>query len=99
MLREFLDDKRSSEEGKAEVVDARTDKEAGESRGTPPSRKAPDTEKLKKAIIQVTHKGSPAHLILTRRPPAEGYAQLKYDDGSEMQANLAEVALVALVEG
>jgi ParB family chromosome partitioning protein len=39
-------------------------------------------------------------LILTKRPPAEGFAWLKYDDdGHEVEANLAEVQLVALVEG
>ena len=98
MLREFLDDKRSGDEGNANV-DNGIDKEPGQRHGTAKTHQMPDPEKLKKAIIQVTHKGRPAHLILTRRPPAEGHAWLKYDDGDEMQANLAEVTLVALVEG
>ncbi len=58
----------------------------------------PDT--IKKAIIQVQHDERPARILLTRRPPAEGFAWLKYDDdGSEFEANLMEVKLVAVVEG
>ena len=46
------------------------------------------------------HDGRPARLILNRRPPAEGYAWLKYeDDGQEFEADLAKVQLVALLEG
>ena len=42
----------------------------------------------------------PARLILNRRPPAEGFAWLKYeDDGHEFEANLSSVTLVALLEG
>ncbi|WP_370660099.1 transcriptional repressor KorB C-terminal beta-barrel domain-containing protein [Massilia psychrophila] len=38
--------------------------------------------------------------MLTRRPPAEGYAWLKYgDDGKEFEASLADVRLVAVLEG
>ncbi|MFX9031540.1 transcriptional repressor KorB C-terminal beta-barrel domain-containing protein, partial [Acinetobacter baumannii] len=40
--------------------------------------KEPDPDKLKKAIIQVKHDDRPARLILNRRPPAEGWAWLKY---------------------
>ena len=61
---------------------------------------ATPSEKLKKAIIQVEHDGRPARLILTRRPPAEGYAWMKYeDDGAEFEASLSDVTLVALLEG
>ncbi|HHW3010610.1 TPA: transcriptional repressor KorB C-terminal beta-barrel domain-containing protein, partial [Pseudomonas aeruginosa] len=42
----------------------------------------------------------PARLILNRRPPAEGWAWLKYeDDGQEFEADLGTVQLVALLEG
>jgi len=59
-----------------------------------------DPMKLKKAILQVEHDGRPARLMLTKRPPAEGYAWLKYeDDGREFEASLADVRLVALLEG
>lgn len=57
-------------------------------------------DKLKKAIIQVKHDDRPARLILNRRPPAEGWAWLKYDDdGHEFEADLSNVQLVALLEG
>jgi ParB family chromosome partitioning protein len=57
-------------------------------------------ETPKKAIVQVEHDGRPARIILNRRPPAEGFAWLKYeDDGQEFEANLAQVKLVALLEG
>jgi ParB family chromosome partitioning protein len=58
-----------------------------------------DPDKLKKAIIQVKHKGRTARLILDRRPPSQGSAWLQYDDGQVAQAKLANVHLVALVEG
>ena len=60
----------------------------------------PASGKLKKAIIQVKHDDRPARLILNRRPQAEGWAWLKYeDDGHEFEADLATVQLVALLEG
>jgi ParB family chromosome partitioning protein len=105
LLREFLDEKRRSEDGErdADTIDAfsgQADGEVNKAQGTTGTEKAVDSERLKKAIVQVTHEGRPARLILTRRPPAEGYAWLKYDDdGHELQANLTEVSLVALVEG
>ena len=62
--------------------------------------KEADPDKLKKAIIQVKHDDRPARLILNRRPPAEGWAWLKYeDDGQEFEADLGTVQLVALLEG
>ena len=64
------------------------------------SPKEASPEKLKKTIVQVRHDDRPARLILNRRPPAAGYALLKYeDDGQEFMADLSQVQLVALVEG
>jgi ParB family chromosome partitioning protein len=112
LLHEFLEDKRMHDAG--EVNDSntvaappgKTDAETGESEQ---DQKSPDTkkivkiddpEKLKKAIIHVNHDGRLARLILTRRPPAEGWAWLKYeDDGHEFEAELTTVQLVALLEG
>lgn len=109
LLREFLDEKRKSEQGDRDpdTVDLETgmtDNEAGnQGQGNEPKKdkeKEADPEKLKKAIIQVEHDGRPARLILTRRPPADGYAWLKYDDdGAEFEASLADVKLMALIEG
>ncbi|MNE51833.1 Transcriptional repressor protein KorB [compost metagenome] len=58
------------------------------------------SDKLKKAIVHVRHNDRTAHLMLDRRPPAEGFAWLKYtDDGAEFEASLKSVTLVALLEG
>ena len=55
---------------------------------------------LRRCRSQVQHNERPARLILNRRPPAEGFAWLKYeDDGQEFEANLSSVTLVALLEG
>ncbi|MEX3547646.1 MAG: ParB/RepB/Spo0J family partition protein [Burkholderia sp.] len=109
LLREFLDDKRKheGEERDPNTVDAltgKTDAEAGDgeqdSGSDSKKEKEHDPDKLKKAIIQVQHDDRPARLILNRRPPADGWAWLKYeDDGQEFEADLAKVRLVALMEG
>ena len=103
LLREFLDDKRKHEEQDddegGEGADGGSDGPDGKD-AKKKNAKPDDPEKLKKAIIQVEHDGRPARLILNRRPPAEGFAWLKYDDdGHEFEANLAQVQLVALLEG
>ncbi len=110
LLREFLDDKREHEQQRdPNTVDAfkgKTDAEGDgqdeESEGQVPAKekKPDDPEKLKKAIVQVKHDDRPGRLILTRRPPADGWAWMKYeDDGQEVEVNLAKVHLVALMEG
>ena len=111
LLREYLDDKRrgDGEERDPNTIDAltgKTDAEAGDGEQGPEDsdakkeKKEADPDKLKKAIIQVKHDDRPARLILNRRPPAEGWAWLKYeDDGHEFEADLSSVQLVALLEG
>lgn len=101
LLREFLEDKRKHEQadgggsGTGGEDDGQDGKDAKKK-----DEKPEDPDKLKKAIIQVQHDERPARLILNRRPPADGFAWLKYDDdGHEFQANLAQVQLVALLEG
>jgi ParB family chromosome partitioning protein len=59
-----------------------------------------DPGKFKKAIVKVLHNNRVARLMLDRRPPAEGYAWLKYeDDGNEFEAALRDVQLTAILEG
>ena len=106
LLREFLDDKRKQEQqdgGKgagAESEGGEGDGQEGSDATKKQKEKADDPDKLKKAIVQVQHNERPARLILNRRPPADGFAWLKYDDdGQEFEANLSSVTLVALVEG
>jgi len=110
LLREFLAEKGKDGAGARDpdtidLVSGKTDAEAGEGeQGTgaqppKPPREA-DPTKLSKAIVQVEHDGRPARLMLTKRPPADGYAWLKYeDDGHEVEASLADVKLTALLEG
>ncbi|WP_395827978.1 transcriptional repressor gene korB [Collimonas sp.] len=104
LLREFLDDKRKQEqqdggEGAGDEG-GEGDGQEGSDAKKKDKEKADDPDKLKKAIVQVQHNDRPARLILNRRPPAEGFAWLKYDDdGQEFEANLSSVTLVALVEG
>ena len=58
------------------------------------------TNKFKKAIVQVRHDDRLARLILTKRPQGAGFAWLKYDDdGEEIETDLNDVQLVAVIEG
>ena len=101
LLREFLDDKSRHETGEEEAtIDPNTvEGSKGEAIRKEKEEKPTDPDKLKKAIVRVQHDGRPARLILTRRPPAEGFAWLKYDDdGHEFGADLASVKLVAVLE-
>lgn len=106
LLREFLDDKRMHEQGDGSAgsnvqgrgVDA--DEVPVSSDAAKKAGQNGDPDKLKKAIVQVLHDDRAARLILNRRPPAEGFAWLKYDDdGQELEADLSLVQLVALLEG
>jgi ParB family chromosome partitioning protein len=109
LLREWLAEKSKAGAGSrdpdtVDLVSGKTDTEAGEGeQGTAASAPKPretDPEKLRKAIVQVEHDGRAARLMLTKRPPAEGYAWMKYeDDGQEFEASLADVKLLAVLEG
>lgn len=109
LLREFLEDKRQHgdederDPGATDGLSDRTNTEGEEGKqgleGQDAVNKA-GPNKLKRAIIQVEHDGRAARLILNKRPPAEGWAWLKYeDDGMEFEADLTQVKLVALIEG
>ncbi len=102
LLREYCDemikapdpatDKKKKPQAKA--PDPATDKKKK------PQAKDPDPEKLKKAIVRVEFGGRQARIVLTRRPPSEGFAWLKYeDDGQEFEANLQDVKIIAILEG
>lgn len=105
LLREYLDEKSGRDPNTIDALTGKTDAESdeegdqGAKKTKAPKEKEEDPDKLKKAIVQVTHDERPARLILNRRPPADGYAWLKYDDdGQEFEANLANVTLVAIME-
>jgi ParB family chromosome partitioning protein len=108
LLREFLAEKNKDGAGPrapnpVDLLSGKANIEAGEDeQGTiaPKEERVADPDMLKKAIVLVEHDGRPARLVLTRRPPADGYAWLKYeDDGHEFEANLENVQLRAVVEG
>lgn len=98
LLREYLDDKRQRYGEDEADDDAPGPQDDDAQRKKKP--KEPDPDQLKKAILQVKHDDRLARLILNRRPRAEGWAWLKYeDDGQEFEADLGTVQLVALLEG
>ncbi|WP_020405841.1 ParB/RepB/Spo0J family partition protein [Hahella ganghwensis] len=109
LLREYLEDKRRHSEDDdrdPNTIDAftgKTDAERDEeesSQTTKAEKKEPDPDKLKSAIVLVLHDDRQARLVLKRRPSAEGWAWIKYDDdGHEVECDLNEVRLVALLEG
>ena len=104
LLREFLDDKRRHE---LRDEAGENDIGSGDSPDDPATQdirskdaRLEDPARLKRAIVKVQHAKRCAHLILNRRPQAEGYAWLKYeDDGQEIEVSLAQVQLLALLEG
>lgn len=101
LLREFLEDKRGQEGGHADAADEEDDEHDAPSGSDAQEkgRREPDLTKLKRAIVRVRHDNRPARLILNRRPPADGWAWVRYDDdGRECEAELAKVQLVALIE-
>jgi ParB family chromosome partitioning protein len=58
------------------------------------------TTQLINPTVQVLHNNRSARLILNRRPEGMGRAWLRYDDdGAEIEAELIQVELVAIVEG
>lgn len=109
LMREYLDEKREQEKDQARdpnTVDAftgQTDSEGAEEELNAKKKKEPsepDPDKIKKAIVLVQHDSRMARLMTGKRPPAEGWAWLKYeDDGHEFEADLGGVQLIALMEG
>lgn len=110
LLRDYIDEKRNHKDsGTDDAGTAQsgsdgdgsgTSSDSDDKKGEKKESKEPDPDKLKKAIVQVTHDARPARLLLARRPPAPGWAWLKYeDDGHEFEADLSRVQLVAVIEG
>lgn len=105
LLREFLDEKRTSDAASIRMNEEvcalpEAHEPAAYERRKKVKLAAPDTDVFRKVIVQVEHGARLARLILTRRPPTDGHAWLKYeDDGHEFEVNLDDVKLVALLEG
>jgi ParB family chromosome partitioning protein len=107
LLRDFLEDKEQHKGGGEGVFEDPEETTGdnpgdGDNAGPAPEKKnpPPDPDKLKKAIVQIQHDDRVARLVLTRRPSNMGRAWIKYeDDGSEIEADLIHVELVAVVEG
>jgi ParB family chromosome partitioning protein len=63
-------------------------------------KKVVDPSKFKKAIVQIWHDGRPGRIMLDKRPSTEGRGHIKYDDdGHELEVDLGEVKLLAVLEG
>ena len=97
LLKEFLNS--GSGEGEGEGGDDDTPP-AEPAAPKEKEEKEADPDKLKKAIVTVEHDGRPGRLILNRRPSRGGASWMKYDDdGSEFEAELADVRLISVIEG
>ncbi len=97
LLKEFLNS--GSGEGEGEGGDDDTPP-AEPAAPKEKEEKEADPDKLKKAIVTVEHDGRPGRLMLNRRPSREGASWMKYDDdGSEFEAELADVRLISVIEG
>lgn len=104
LLREFLEDKRrqqADDDPDPQASGEAADSEPTEAAIAPASSRARSTnlDRFKRTVVQVRHRGQPARLVLNRRPRASGHAWLRYDDGQEIEADLSEVQLIALLEG
>jgi ParB family transcriptional regulator, chromosome partitioning protein len=102
LLREFLDDKLKYKRdfNTENFTTSKTETGDEQSSGGRKRTIEADPNKLKKAVVMVEYGGRRARLILTRRPPSDGYAWLKYeDDGHEFEADLAQAKLISLLEG
>lgn len=105
LLREFLEQKRTDDqyqtsEEEVEISESGSVNMSPDTTDGTADTEPQETGKLGKAIILVEHKGRPARLNLRRRPSAVGLAWLRYeDDGQEQESSLADVKLVALIEG
>jgi ParB family chromosome partitioning protein len=107
LLREFLDEKQSREESASyEESDdqdnhtalAGTDDSATETKKSE-SGTGEIAQRMKSPIVQVLYDKRPALLVLHRRPSMDGRAWVKCeDDGQELEVELTQVRLVAIVE-
>jgi ParB family chromosome partitioning protein len=101
LLREYLSEKR----GDALAADGLgvgggASAQSGQSSAALPlPRQRLSMQKTRMAVIQVEHAGRNACLVLDRRPSSTGQAWLRYDDGQHSEAALADVRLVAIIEG
>jgi ParB family chromosome partitioning protein len=106
LLRAFLDDKRMHQQrSEDESLDDALVGNSSENELVSQDVRSMDISKddparMRKVTVRVRHDKRCAQLILHRRPHAEGFAWLKYeDDGEEVEVSLAQVRLLALVEG
>jgi ParB family chromosome partitioning protein len=101
LLREYLSEKLSDASAADGLgVDGGAAAQRGHSSDALPlPRQRLSMQKPRTAVIQVEHAGRNACLVLDRRPSSTGHAWLRYDDGQHSEAELADVRLVAIIEG
>lgn len=99
LLREFLDNKHSSDAVPMEAPEDVEGVAPAETTEKQSNLVAPtDDKKMKRAVVQVQLAGRPARLLLNRRPTAFGRAWFQYEDGEEFETRIEEAKLVALIE-
>ena len=101
LIREQLEDERNATTGTTAVA-ASDDEEKPETEPAEEKKvaKKQDPNKLVKAIMLIKHDDRPGRLALHKRPTTEGLAWIKYDDdGQEIETDLADLDLVALIDG
>ena len=105
LIREQLDDEHNhiagpDTMGTPAVTAGDEEKPATEPAEKKKIEKKQDPNKLVKAIVLIKHDDRPGRLALHKRPTIEGLAWIKYDDdGREIETDLANLDLVALIDG
>jgi ParB family chromosome partitioning protein len=98
LLRDYIDDKRNG--GDSETSADGDEQETADNNKKPKVKKEEGPDAFKKAILLVTHDDRAGHLVMTRRPTAEGYAWIKFaDNGEQSEVDLNTLRLTALLEG
>jgi ParB family chromosome partitioning protein len=98
LFREYLAEKRGTVHAFSEENDEDAVQDGQASARLQPPRQRPTPLRMKTAIVQVEHDGRTACLMLDRRPSTTGRAWLRYNDGGQSEAALADIRLVAIVE-
>jgi ParB family transcriptional regulator, chromosome partitioning protein len=92
LLREFLD-------VKGTFVNSNEEENSDHENKNEPFRKSHERNVKRTFSVQVKHKRRLARLILTRMPLTTGYTWLRYeDDEQEVEADLSQLQLVAIIE-
>lgn len=100
LLREHLNERDSDSGAGSDGTEDVWLYEEPDSQKAKAKHKDEDPEVIKNAILLALHDDRAAHLVMNRRPSAEGYAWIKYaDNGEQIEVDLNTLRLTALIEG